>query len=189
MARERKFSMEELYSVTKETLLNHGYEGFNFGLLAERLDIARGTIYKYFENKEELISSFMLYEMDQFLLELKGIEDYKGFEAQFHFLFDLFFSHSKIYHIIEIGQRMPTNTNDTVRVNMEKLDKNRLKMYQHLQAFIDLGKRENRIKAHLPDSLILGYMFQSIAIPNHFNIDQTIWVNSIKEMIGHGIFN
>ena len=42
MARERKFSLEELFQTTKQLLLDYGYEGFTFSLLADQLEVARG---------------------------------------------------------------------------------------------------------------------------------------------------
>src|SRR5690625_5975859 len=89
MARERKFSKEGLYETTKETLLDHGYNGFTIGKVAKSLKVSRGTIYKYFDNKEELITEYMVYEMKLFLIELKEINSYQGFQAQFDFLLDI----------------------------------------------------------------------------------------------------
>jgi AcrR family transcriptional regulator len=187
MARERKFSTDNLFQATKQMLLAHGYEGFSFSLLADQLEISRGAIYKYYDNKEELITDYMLYEMEQFLAELKDIESVDGFDAQFDFLINLIFKNSAIPHMIELGRRIPINGNQKVKENHEKLDKQHLNMYQHLQGFISLGRQELKLKETLPDPLILGFIFQTIMIPNHFGIPQSIWISSIKEMIRHGM--
>ena len=73
MARERKFSTDDLFQASKQLLLQHGYEGFTFSLLADQFDVCR-ALYKYYENKEELITDFMIYEMGKFLFELKEIK-------------------------------------------------------------------------------------------------------------------
>ncbi|PFN97502.1 TetR family transcriptional regulator [Bacillus sp. AFS076308] len=187
MARERKFSTEDLFQITKQMLLTHGYEGFSFSLLAEQLEISRGAIYKYYENKEELITDYMLYEMEHFLTELKDIESVNGFDAKFDFLIDLIFKNSTIPHMIELGRRIPINGNQKVKENHEKLEKQHLNMYHHLQGFISLGRQELKLKETLPDPLILGFIFQTIMIPNHFGIPHPQWVSSIKEMIRHGM--
>ena len=187
MARERKFSTDNLFLVTKQMLLAHGYEGFSFSLLADQLEISRGAIYKYYDNKEELITDYMLYEMEHFLAELKDIESVDGFDAQFDFLINLIFKNSTIPHMIELGRRIPINGNQKVKENHEKLDKQHLNMYQHLQGFISLGRQELKLKETLPDPLILGFIFQTIMIPNHFGIPHSIWISSIKEMIRHGM--
>ncbi len=187
MARERKFSTDELYQATKQILLKHGYDGFNFSVLAEQLDISRGAIYKYFDNREELITNFMLYEMELFLLELKEIEQYHDFDDKLTFLLELIFKKSTVPQLIEIGQRIPINGNMKVKENISQLEKLHLEMYKHLQGFIDLGRQKQKLKASIPDSLILGIIFHSIMIPNHFGISQSEWVRSIKEVLCYGM--
>lgn len=85
MARERKFSLNELFQQTKQLLLEHGYEGFTFGLLAERLGVSRAAIYKHFENKEEAITAYMVDEMEQVFAKLVHIHDCPTFDEQFRF--------------------------------------------------------------------------------------------------------
>ncbi|HWL12631.1 MAG TPA: TetR/AcrR family transcriptional regulator [Ureibacillus sp.] len=187
MARERKFSTDDLYRATKQLLLQHGYEGFSFSLLAENLNISRGAIYKYFENREELISNFMQFEMKLFLGELKEIEKKESFDEKLTFLLEVIFRNSTIPQLIEIGQRLPINENAKVKENILHLENMHLDMYKYLQGFIEQGKQEEKLNAAIPDSLILGIIFQSIMIPNHFGIPQSQWVRSIKEVLCHGI--
>lgn len=189
MARERKYSTEELFNATKHILLQYGYEGFTFSLLANQLEISRGTLYKYFENKEELITDFMLYEMNLFLTELEGIHTYQHFEEQFDFLIQLMFKNPDIQQLIEMGQHVPIHTNKKVRENKERLSELHLKMYESLQGFIQLGRKEEKLNPKVIDAVILGYIFQAIAIPNHFGIPYSDWIKSIKEMISFGMFN
>jgi TetR/AcrR family transcriptional regulator, repressor of fatR-cypB operon len=187
MARERKFSTDELFQATKLLLLKQGYEGFTFSLLADYLHVSRGAIYKYYENKEELISEFMLYEMNHFLEDIKGIEQIDSFQDQLDFLIRIMFKNEKIQPLIEMGKEIPINTNQKARENKVKLDLLHLHMYHFLQEFVYKGKDEKILKASIPDTLILGYIFQSVSIPNHFDIPHQEWVDSIKEMICHGI--
>ncbi|WP_394236827.1 TetR/AcrR family transcriptional regulator [Niallia oryzisoli] len=189
MARERKFSKEELFHVTKELLLLHGYEGFSFSLLADHLDVSRGTIYKYYVNKEELVTSFMIHEMNQFLFELRKIEQYAGFDAQFDYLLDIILKKSEIHRFIGMNAQIPDGTNENVKKNKEALDKLHIDMYGYLQSFIQLGKDEAKLKPHLANGLMLGFIFQSVAIPNHFGVPHSEWAQSIKEIISHGMFN
>lgn len=188
MARERKFSTDELFRATKQLLLQNGYEGFTISLLAERLDVSRGSIYKYFENKEELLTEYMIFEMDMFLRELKKIEFHQGFNAQFDYILNLIFENTEIHQIIGMGQSIPTNLTLKAQENKQRLDQQHFEMYQQLQGVIILGKEEQMLKGHLPDSVILGFIFQSITIPNHFGIPQTQWFSSIKEVLKSGLF-
>jgi len=188
LAREKKFSITELYQHTKELLLQNGYEGFTFSLLADRLEVSRGTLYKYYDNKDELITDFMLVEMEQFLIELQEIRQYQGFEAQFNFLLDHIFKHDDIHQLIRMSLPISPNASKKAKENKVKLDKNHLDMYAYLQSFIDLGREENKLKPHIPDALILGLIFQTIAIPNHFGISSVDWIRYIKEILKNGMF-
>ncbi|HLO12553.1 MAG TPA: TetR/AcrR family transcriptional regulator [Pseudoneobacillus sp.] len=188
MVRERKFSTESLFQATKQSLLEHGYEAFTFAILAERLEVSRGTLYKYYDNKEELVTDFMIFEMNLFLHEMKRIKEYKGFVAQFDFLFEEIFKDPTIPKLIEMGIQIPVENNEKVRTNKEKLDILHLDMYQHLQDFINLGRDEGILKRHLPDGLLLAMIFQTINIPNHFGVPRLEWVKSIKEIITTGMF-
>lgn len=188
MVRERKFSTEGLFKATKQSLLEHSYEGFTFAILAEKLEVSRGTLYKYYENKDELISDFMIFEMNLFLKELEKIHEREGFESQFEFLIEVIFKDDTIPKLIEMGIHIPKDNNDKVKESKQKLDSLHLKMYQHLQDFIHLGREEKILKAHLPDGLILGMIFQTINIPNHFRVPRDQWIESIKEIISSGMF-
>jgi AcrR family transcriptional regulator len=188
MPRERKFSLEELFKATKELLLIHGYEGFTFSLLAEKLHVSRGTIYKYYENKDELISDYMIDDMNHFLNDLKVIEQYHGFIEQFDFLLNTILERKEINQMILIFAQIPTNTTEKVKQNQEVLFQLHQDMYRYLQSFIELGRKEEKLKSHIPDSLILGFIFQSVAIPNHFGVPHAKWVQSIKEIMKDGMF-
>jgi len=188
MARERKFTVEELYRETRGLLLEYGYDGFTFSLLAGRMDISRSALYKYYENKEELITDYMLDEYENFFNELDKIGNYPDFDSQFHYLIDLIFQDPDLQELIKIGMQLPVQSTKKVRENKEKLDKLHIQMYGALTGFIQLGKDEGRIKKHLADGLVLGLIFQTITIPNHFGIPYSEWVSSIKEILQDGMF-
>ncbi len=188
LARERKFSTEELFQATESILQQHGYEGFTFSVLAERMDVSRGALYKYYKNKDELITDYMIYEMERFLKELRMIDQQGGFRPQFEFLLNLIFKNIKVHQIIAMSHHIQISKNEKAKANKAKLDAQHIDMYVYLQGFIQLGKAEGILKEHIPDTLILGYIFQTIAIPNHFGIEATEWIISIKEILMHGLF-
>lgn len=188
MARERKFNTVELFQEAKHLLLQHGYDGFTFSLLADRMEISRAALYKYYDNKEELITDFMIYEMEEFLHDLREIQNLEGFEQQFDFLIDLIFKKTELHELIKVAQHVMARM-DADFTNKEKLGKLPLDMYKFLQSFILLGKQEGKLKSHIPDGLIIGFILQTVAIPNHFGIPKSDWISSIKEIISQGMFN
>ncbi|MEH7113132.1 TetR/AcrR family transcriptional regulator [Neobacillus niacini] len=187
MARERKFNTVELFHEVKQLLLQYGYDGFTFSLLADRMEVSRAALYKYYDNKEELITDFMIFEMEEFLHELKEMEKYDGFAQQFDFLIDLIFKKTEIHHLIKAAQHILIISEHSFE-NKEKLQKLPLEMYKFLQSFVLLGKNEGKLKNHLPDSLIIGFILQTVAIPNHFAVPRDEWIYSVKEIIGKGMF-
>ncbi|KAA0546066.1 TetR/AcrR family transcriptional regulator [Bacillus sp. BGMRC 2118] len=188
MARERKFTDEELYNAVKSILLEQGYEGFTFSLLADRLEVSRGAIYKYYENKESLITQYMVYEMDQFIKELERIHQFEGFEQQFDVLMEIIFNKQEVHQLIAIAQHIINHNDEKLKEYKEKLEKLPLQMYLQLQTFIQVGKSSGKLKKTIPDSLMIGFILQSIAIPNHTRIPQSEWITYIKEMISQGLF-
>lgn len=187
MARERKFTRDEIFQAVKILLLEHGYEAFTFSLLAEYLDVARGTIYKYYDNKDELITEFMINEMNAFMNDLKKIDVYPNFDAQFDYLFNIMFENTSIHQLIEIGKQMMDKNNEKVAENQRTLERLHLEMYHYLDDLITAGKKEQKIKQQLPNPLILGYIFQAVAIPNHFGVPHQQWVKGLKEIIKYGM--
>ena len=147
------------------------------------MDVSRAALYKYYD---ELIIDFMIYEMEEFLHDLKKIEELKGFEHQFDFLMELIFKKTEVHHLIEAAQQVLARIENSMdsKVKLEKLP---LEMYKYLQGFILLGKKEGVLKSHLPDSLIIGFILQTVAIPNHFRVPQLEWLRSIKEIIRQGM--
>lgn len=189
MARERKFTKEELFQATKDTLVESGYIGFTFSVLAKRLNAARPTIYKYYENKDELITDYMVDEMNLFLVRLQKINGYERFEEQFDYLIYAIFEDTKIHEIIRLAIQMPKEGTEKVTANRIQLEKLHQDMYMYLQKFVQTGKAEGYLKASIPDGLVLGFIFQTVEIPNHLQVPRSDWVASIKEIIRHGMFN
>ena len=91
MAREKKFSTEDIYMETHKLLLSVGYDKFSFGLLASTLNVSRAAIYKYYANKEELIYDYMVSEMEKMVGDLDKMDWISDYPSQFQQLFALIF--------------------------------------------------------------------------------------------------
>lgn len=187
MARERKFSKEELYQTTKKLLLEHGYDGYTFTLLASHLEVSRAAIYKYYENKEELLIEYMVFELSAFLQQLKLISKKVTFIEQFDALFEIIFNDMSIYKIREIGIHIPT-VNDKVAGYKKKLEELHIELYDSLQEFIKLGRAEKVLIEDIPSNLVLGMIFQTVNIPNTTGLPHSEWVSTLKKVICHGMF-
>ncbi|MFJ7825683.1 TetR/AcrR family transcriptional regulator [Psychrobacillus sp. NPDC096623] len=188
MARERKFTDDELFKATKLLLIGAGYDSFTFSKLASMMEVSRGSIYKYYENKDELISAFLVYEMNRFLQDFNKLDKSGDFKTQLFLIIDFIFSHSEIHQILEIINQIPKKSNNPHLSNQTRLKTYYVEMYKQFQILIEQGKKEKVIKNHLSNAIILGMIFQTIAIPNHFGIPQDQWIGSIKEILSEGMF-
>ena len=187
MAREKKFTNEELYHAVKHLLLKYGYDGFTFTVLASYLDVSRAAIYKYYENKEELLCEYMVYELEKFLNDMKVIGEKKTFQEQFDALFDMIFSDLSLYEIRTMGMQIPI-INNKIKANKQKISEIIINLFASLQQFVELGKKESVFKEELPNNLILGMIFETVNIRNQNNIPLPEWVEMIKDVISHGLF-
>lgn len=188
MARERKFTDDELFKATKLLLIGDGYDSFTFSKLASVMEVSRGSIYKYYENKDELISEFLMYEMNHFLQGFSELDKTGDFQTQLYLVIDFIFSHSEIHQVVEIINQIPKKSSDRYLSNQTQLNTYYINMYKQFQGLIEQGKKEQVIKSHLSDAIILGMIFQTIAIPNHFGIPNDEWIASIKEILSDGMF-
>jgi len=188
MARESKFTKCDLYQATHHLLLQHGYAGFHFGLLAEKLNITRAALYKYFNNKDELITEYMAYEMERFLEELEKIGEYSRFEDQLDFLLRVILKYSDIHQILSMAFQIPKSKHAKVNQTLQQLEHQHEKMYALLNGFIHLGKKEKMLKPELPEHLLLGFIFNAVNIPNRSHVPEEEWKNLIKEFLCYGMF-
>lgn len=188
MPRDRKFTKDSLFQATKDILLDSGYESFTFSILAKRLNVSRGALYKYYQNKDELVMDFMLYHMNQFMEDLRGIKNYSDFTAQFNFLIRLMYKHSQIHQILKASQHIPADANTETQDSKERLNRMHHDMYTQLQGFIELGRKEKVLKPDISDDLILVLIFQLVEIPNHSGIPREEWIKQVTGILSHGMF-
>ena len=188
MTRERKFSTPEIFKATNSLLLRYGYEGFTFSLLAESLDVSRAAIYKYYPNKEELIIDYMVYEMTKMLIDLQKIDQSATFTAQLNELITLIFTYKDIHQILGMVHQFKESSSAVIMEKKKQLEKLHLDMYQSLEGLMVQGKKEKVLRDTLSNDVILGCIFQSIAIPNHRGIPENEWIQSIKDVVCYGIF-
>ena len=188
MARENKFTKSDLFRVTRQLLLQHGYTGFHFGLIADQLKITRAALYKYFHNKDELITEYMAFEMERFMEDLEKINELPSFEEQLDYLLEVIFKYSPIHQILSMIFQIPKTNHGKVKQTLLHLEEQHEKMYSYLNGFIQLGKKENILKPELPNHLILGFIFQTVNIPNLTKLPEKEWKKLIKEFLCYGMY-
>jgi AcrR family transcriptional regulator len=75
-------TIDKRYAIMKATLdlvAEQGFHGAPMALVAERAEVAAGTIYRYFDNKDALIKETYLYLVERFFSEI--MENYPEGES------------------------------------------------------------------------------------------------------------
>lgn len=188
MARARKFSTEDLYKETKQILLQYGYERFTFGILASKLGVSRGALYKYFDNKDVLITEYLVYETEQFVERLKKMNNLEDFEDQFDYLLNTILKDAEIHRIREIAIKLPEMNDKKTEASRKKIHNLHQDMYDLLKSLVEKGKSESKLKQELPNELIFAFLLEIIDLPNQQNTPYSEWIKYIKEIVRHGIF-
>lgn len=188
MARERKFSTTDIFNETKQLLLDNGYERYNIGQLAEKLNVSRAAIYKYYTNKDELIVDFMLHEMDRMMEEFNSVDPTATFDAQLNCVLNTIFDSKDLHHILAFAHLIEAKDNEGIAKKLEKLNELHLEMYKPLIRLIAKGKQDELIHQDLPESVMISFIFQSIKIPNHMNEPQETFLNSLRKLILNGLY-
>lgn len=187
MGRNRKFSKAEMFNLTEKLLLEIGYEGFTMGTLAETLDVSRAAIYKYYMNKEELITDFMVQNMKGFIERLQGINTTDNFDRQFDQLMGIIFDTKNLHQVLGYAQMINNKGSHRIQENLRVLETYHKEMYKPLLSLIEQGNEEGKLNDQIPPSLLLGFIFQSISIPNHLQMGEQDFSHAVKQMIFNGI--
>ena len=190
MVREKKFSTEDIYLQTHDLLIKEGYEKFSFSLLANSLAVSRAAIYKYYTNKDELISDYLVGQMKQMMEEFHQINWSLDYSDRFDQLFELIFKYREA-HLI--SNALP---HDKMIISTEKQKQKETvsgevhgQFFNYIQQFIQTGKTNGHIKKEIPDSLIVGIIFHSINIPDRSNLSSQERAYFIKMIIKNGVFD
>lgn len=187
LARERKFSTIEIFRETERLLLTVGYEGYTISLLAEALNVSRAAIYKYYTNKEELVVDFMLEHMEKMIRQFASIDSTQSFTVQLDKVLDIVLESKDLHRIFSMAHVVDTKGKEEVVKKMMRLNELHQEMYTPLQTMVNKGKEEGRLKESIPNALILAFIFQSIDLPNHMNLPEELFLQSIKTLVCSGI--
>lgn len=76
--------IEDIYSATLQLVNDYGLSGITMSMIAKQAQLATGTVYLYFTNKEELIMKlFDVCTNNYIQVYYQGVSDANGFEKNF----------------------------------------------------------------------------------------------------------
>lgn len=114
-----------ILSAAKEILLSDGYEGLNMRNVALKCNIATGTVYNYFSNKDSLIIQMMMEYWNQYFSVIDQIDNT---EDDFYEKLSLIYKHFKHFtddfHTIFLTQSFKMGYTGEAHANkMDFMDK------------------------------------------------------------------
>lgn len=75
--RERLFHQQEIFKATEKLIQEQGFDSITMDDIAKKAEFAKGTLYKYFKNKEALILSLLENKMDALIESIQAIQKQK----------------------------------------------------------------------------------------------------------------
>ena len=175
---------------TLELVREHGIHGFPISEVAKKGGIAVGTIYHYFEGKDQLIEELYQYVVDLiYQAALKEDDSSKSFEERYFTfwtnLVNLYQSKPSILSFFELYN------NSSYRVEDSSLKKG--KFYDWLFTFFDEGLKSGEIRSinkEILAVLVLGSMHTSARVKMSHSIritDRSLDLSEIATIIWEGI--
>ncbi|RLQ93649.1 TetR/AcrR family transcriptional regulator [Falsibacillus albus] len=187
MGRERKFNTVDLFVSAKKLIIQTGYEGFTIGQLAAELNVSRAAIYKYYRNKDELLLDLMLEEMKNTLSSFSSIPKEMPFLEKIDLLLQKIFQYKDLHLILGIQGLINTKDAPLLEEKQNHLSQMHHELYKPLFHMVQQGKTDGYIDMDLPNELLIGFIFQSISIPNHSGMASEKVLEHTKKMILNGI--
>ncbi|WP_029498790.1 TetR/AcrR family transcriptional regulator [Kurthia huakuii] len=188
MGRDKKFSTQDLWQATHELIVETGYQGFSMSLLATKLHVSRAAIYKHYPNKEELLIEFMVEKIRYSVTLLSEIDFTQRFEEQLRDLLERMFQLKDLHQILGMASTIE-DVSPIITEKKQILSTMHHKLYAPLNQLIDEGKKQGFIAPSRNNFLLLGFIFQTIDIPNHAGLPLDTFIAEIQDLILHGISN
>ena len=172
--RERKARRNEIINAAVQVFAEKGYDSATLGEIAQRAEFAKGTLYHYFNSKEELFLTQLLEGMDQFyklavhaaqLPELSSAERLKSFAYS---LLD-FYRDQELFIKVLINEYM--RIIKLPREHYQGLIDKRNSLVSVIGGIIEDGIKRDEFTAlpALPTADILLNLFRALAFTNICN--------------------
>lgn len=186
MAR-RKIEFQDLMTETENLLLENGYDSFHFKLLANRLNVARSTIYEYYASKEELVTAYMMNIMNRVTAEIEALDRTSSALQQLQQILRIFIKYSQIHQITQMIPLINRNSSPMVKSSIDKLSRDHDIIYANITNLMDQAKQTGDIRSDVPTSVLARVYFTAIEIPNDEDIEPQEWSERIFRVLYDGM--
>jgi AcrR family transcriptional regulator len=173
---------QEILTIARQHLREHGYHDLNMDKLADEVGIAKPTLYQHFKSKDDLIAQVIIGAMQTLEAHLHTHQQGSPRERL-----------EQIVRMILYARYLPNGPMASIetellvsfiRSNAVVRDyKERASM--PLRDLIEAGKAAGEIDRNMPTDMIIGWMFCSSNTlrASHTNADDTFWENHVDQEI------
>ncbi len=187
MARKKSIDRHELMRATEKLLVETGYDGFHFRLLAEKLGVGRSTIYEYYANKDDLIIAYIHSFAYERVKESKEIMILEDIQEQFKAFLRIYLKYNHIQQLVNMiihmeNQQKPQNQEDIKQIKLLIKEINQVSL-----KLIQKGKETGKIRKDIDDLFISYAIFNLVQIPNFQKQEEEERLNNLVNFIFHGV--
>lgn len=190
MERKKEETHKRIIAAAVGLFNQYGLDAVTMEQIAEKVDIAKGTLYNYFGSKEELINAFI-----QHTFQDRNPDRID----QLRLLPDTRTRLSKVFMVLIEGVKAQKEIFETFMVyrmkrviSFKPVEVEESGLSALIQAIIEMGQQSGELRADLPDEFMAGlFEYSLIAAIRPFYIDPETYdqekaVNQSVEMFLHG---
>ncbi len=177
---------DRIISVALEEFANKGFGGANTNIIAKKAGISVGSLFKYFETKENLFITIVDHGVSQLEVALHNIKDLEGdFFQKIEALLRIVLSHTREnQNIIRLYNEMTSDGNaELMRKASRRLESVASKEYIML---LNEAKAQGVISSHI-DSNVVAFVLDSIMVVLQFSYASDYYKERLKIYFGEDI--
>lgn len=184
MSRKKTIDPVDLFTATEELILEQGYSRFHFKALAEKLGVARSTIYNYYDKKEELVTDYMIHLLER---SVERIDDAAEEEEPVKGLIRLWSRYAHMHQMLQIMPYIDREATEIVRRNVQRM----FELFQEMKAKIGVilttGKEAELMRQDVSLSTRIGFIMATVQIPIT-NMTEEEWVDEVYAILRDGLY-
>ncbi|ADH98028.1 TetR/AcrR family transcriptional regulator [Salisediminibacterium selenitireducens] len=184
MSRKKTIDRVDLYTATEELILEEGYSSFHFKALAERLGVARSTIYNYYDKKEELITDYMIHLLAR---SVERIDDTAHDPEPVKGLIRLWSRYAHIHQMLQIMPYIDQEASDKVKENVRRMFQLFMEMKEKIGVILTTGEEATKIRQDVSLSTRIGFIMATVQIPIQ-GMTEEEWVDEVYTILRDGLY-
>lgn len=179
---QRQQREQLILQTAEDVLMEQGYHHTSMDEIAERVGIAKGTLYLHFKRKEELVFKLVEPKLDSFLTTVEKAKSYSGSARdQLEFLFDQEISGEFFQFVLKSYPDMAAVFQGERGVQIQKV---LFDVMEGIKQIHDKGKKEKTFDSAIPTELMAN-IFMNLFDPHVYKETVENGEVSKKEFIGY----